>query len=127
MRYPRALCWAGKDQRDLHALAATTPPTAARRDVRSRTSHAVSCSSSPVPPGLLSPDIERRMNEAENDREPDQPHGHLGMGRLPGSLAEGDDAHQHSAYAGRFQRDEKQAAEAVSHGLRARGPARAMR
>src|SRR5438876_10034176 len=45
---------------------------------------------------------ERRENETdcENDREPDQPHGHLGMGRLPGSLAEGDDAHQHSAYAG---------------------------
>src|SRR2546428_1495168 len=48
MRYPRALCWAGKDQRYLHALAATTPPTAARRDVRSRTSHAVRCSSSAV-------------------------------------------------------------------------------
>ena len=74
---PNSALRAGENQRDLHALAATTPPTAARRDVRSRTSHAVSCSSSPVPPGLLSPDIERRMNEAENDREPDQPHGHL--------------------------------------------------
>jgi hypothetical protein len=37
-----------------------------------------------------------------------------------GSLAEGHDAHQHSAYVGRFQRDEEQAAEAVSHGRRAR-------
>jgi hypothetical protein len=42
--------------------------------------------------------------------------------RLPGSLAECHDAHQHSAYAGRFQRDEEQAAEAVSRGARARGP-----
>src|SRR5436309_1384562 len=42
--------------------------------------------------------------------------GHLGEGRLPGSLADRHDAHQHSAYAGRFQRDEEQAAEAVSHG-----------
>jgi len=35
---------------------------------------------------------------------------------LPGSLAKGHDAHQHGAYAGRFQRDEEQASEAVSHG-----------
>jgi hypothetical protein len=35
-----------------------------------------------------------------------------------GSLAEGHDAHQRSAYAGRFQRDEEQAAEAISHGPR---------
>ena len=34
---------------------------------------------------------------------------------LPGSLAEGHDAHQHRAYAGRFQRDEEQAAAAVGH------------
>jgi hypothetical protein len=27
---------------------------------------------------------ERRKNEAENDREPDQPHGHLGWERLAG-------------------------------------------
>jgi hypothetical protein len=39
-----------------------------------------------------------------------------------GSLAEGHGAHQHRAYARRFQRDEEQAAEAVSRGLRARGP-----
>ena len=41
---------------------------------------------------------ERHKNEAEseNDREPDQPHGHLGGGRLPGSLAERYDGHQHS-------------------------------
>ena len=38
---------------------------------------------------------------------------------MTGSLAEGHDAHQHSAYALRFQRDEEQAAEAVSHGARA--------
>jgi hypothetical protein len=37
---------------------------------------------------------------------------HLGWGRLAGSRAEGHDAHQHSAYVGRFQRDEEQAAEA---------------
>src|SRR5437870_13755697 len=43
---------------------------------------------------LLSLGGERRKNEAENDREPDQPHGHLGGGRLPGSLAERQDAHQ---------------------------------
>src|SRR2546426_6193955 len=42
---------------------------------------------------------ERRKNKAdsENDREPDQPHEHLGEGRLPGSLAERQDAHQDSA------------------------------
>src|SRR3989442_4852351 len=53
--------------------------------------------------------------------------GHLGGGRLPGSLAERHDAHQHGAYARRFQRDEEQAAEAVSHDRRARGLARAIR
>ena len=37
---------------------------------------------------------------------------------LPGSLAERHDAHQHSTYARRFQRDEKQAVEAVSHGAK---------
>jgi hypothetical protein len=42
---------------------------------------------------------ERRMSEAnsENNREPDQPHGHLGGGWLAGSLAERHDAHQHGA------------------------------
>src|SRR4029453_6944155 len=41
-------------------------------------------------PPLLGLDGERRKNEAENenDREPDQPHGHLGRGWLAGSLAE---------------------------------------
>jgi hypothetical protein len=33
----------------------------------------------------------------ESYREPDQPHGHLGGGRLPGSLAERHGAHQHRA------------------------------
>src|SRR5206468_2966743 len=39
---------------------------------------------------------EWRKNEtdSENDREPDQPHGHLGGRRLAGSLAERPDAHQ---------------------------------
>src|SRR5437867_6015895 len=32
--------------------------------------------------------------ERESDREPDQPHEHLGWARLPGSLAERHDAHQ---------------------------------
>jgi hypothetical protein len=42
---------------------------------------------------------ERRKHEAqnENDRETDQPNGHLGGGRLPRSLAERRDAHQHCA------------------------------
>jgi len=42
---------------------------------------------------------ERRKNEtdSENDREPDQRQGHLGGGRLPGSLAERHNAYQHSA------------------------------
>ena len=48
---------------------------------------------------------------SENDREP-------GPG-CRGSLAEDRDAHQHSVYALRFQRDEEQAAEAVSHEARA--------
>ena len=41
-------------------------------------------------PRLLPLSGERRKCEAEseNDREPDQPHGHLGGGRLSGSLAE---------------------------------------
>src|SRR6266545_4839095 len=34
--------------------------------------------------------------DCDQDRAPDQPHGHLGEGRLPGSLAERQDAHQHS-------------------------------
>jgi hypothetical protein len=41
--------------------------------------------------------------------------------RAAGSRAECHDAHQHNAYRGRSQRDEEQAAEAVSHALRARG------
>jgi hypothetical protein len=55
-------------------------------------------------------------------------------GVADGSLAERHDAHQDNAYAGRFQRDEEQAAEAVSHSRSAgssflredsrRGPAR---
>jgi len=36
------------------------------------------------------------------------------------SLAERHDAHQHRAYARRFQRDEERAAEAIGHGWRAR-------
>jgi hypothetical protein len=46
----------------------------------------------------LSPRGERRKSEADskNDREPDQPHGHLSRGRLLGSLVERQDAHQHS-------------------------------
>jgi hypothetical protein len=42
-----------------------------------------------------------RKSEAggENDREPDQPHGHLGGGWLAGSLAERRDAHQHAPRA----------------------------
>jgi hypothetical protein len=69
-------------------------------------------------PCLLRLGAERRkkQTENENDREPDPPHGHLGGGWLPGSLAERHDAHQQSAYAGRFQRDEEQASEAVSQG-----------
>ena len=40
--------------------------------------------------GLLPRSSERRKNEAEseNDREPDQPHAHLGGGWLAGSLTE---------------------------------------
>jgi len=37
--------------------------------------------------------------DSEND-ERDPAHGHLGWGRLPGSLAERHDAHQHSAARG---------------------------
>jgi hypothetical protein len=42
---------------------------------------------------------ERRKREAksENDREPDQPHEHLGGGWLGGSLAERRDVHQRGA------------------------------
>src|SRR4029453_10093976 len=49
--------------------------------------------------GLLPLSSERRKREtdSENDREPDPPHGHLDGGRLPGSLAERWDAHQHGA------------------------------
>ena len=49
---------------------------------------------SPDLPRRLRFSRERRKREAdsENDREPDQPHGHLGGGRLPGSLAERRDA-----------------------------------
>src|SRR2546426_2390400 len=41
-------------------------------------------------PRLLGLGRERHRDEAdsENDREPDQPHGHLGGGRLAGSLAD---------------------------------------
>jgi hypothetical protein len=44
---------------------------------------------------LLGVDTVRRKCEAdrENDREPDQPHGHLDGGWLAGSLAERHDAH----------------------------------
>ena len=35
-------------------------------------------------PCRLRLDAERRKNEAENDREPDPPHGHLGWGLLHG-------------------------------------------
>jgi len=42
-------------------------------------------------------------NDSENDREPDQPHEHLGWGRLPGSRAERHDAHQLSAADQTFQ------------------------
>jgi hypothetical protein len=47
-------------------------------------------------PGGLPRGGERRKNEAENEREPDQAHGHLGWGWLPGSLADLD----HSRLAG---------------------------
>jgi hypothetical protein len=49
--------------------------------------------------GLLPRSSERRKNEAEseNDREPDQPHAHLGGGWLAASLAERHDANQHGA------------------------------
>jgi hypothetical protein len=48
---------------------------------------------------LLRPSRERSTSEtdSENDGEPDPPHGHLGGGRMAGSLAEGHDAHQHNA------------------------------
>src|SRR4030095_4067058 len=46
---------------------------------------------------LLCLNGERRKNEAENDREPDLPHGHLVEGGLARSLAEGHDAHQTAA------------------------------
>ena len=36
----------------------------------------------------------RKQKTYENDREPYQLQGHLGWGRLPGSLAERHDAHQ---------------------------------
>src|SRR5712691_6701431 len=61
----------------------------------------------------------RREAESKNDREPDHAHGHLGGGRLARSLAD-------VSMCG-FQCDEKHAAEAVIHGPRARGPARAIR
>src|SRR6266545_2751073 len=69
--------------------------------------------------GLLCLASKRRSeeDESDNDREPDPPHGYLGGGWLAGSLAD--------VSACGFQRDEEQAAEAISHGLRARGPARA--
>src|SRR4029434_651020 len=46
-------------------------------------------------PDLLRLYGERRSKaDSENDREPDQPHGHLGGGWLAGSLAERHDGHQ---------------------------------
>jgi hypothetical protein len=49
-------------------------------------------------PRRLRVSCERRKNEAESENEPDQPHGHLGGGRLAGSLSERRDAHhQHGA------------------------------
>ena len=39
----------------------------------------------------------KREAEAERENEPDQPHRHLGRGRLAGSLAEGHYAHQRPA------------------------------
>jgi hypothetical protein len=53
----------------------------------------------PDPPDLtrllrLSGDRRESDGESENNREPDQPHGHLGGGWLAGSLAERHDAHQ---------------------------------
>jgi hypothetical protein len=41
-------------------------------------------------------DGKRNSEENENDREPDQPHGHLGGGWLAGSLSERRDVHQHA-------------------------------
>src|SRR5712691_8579028 len=50
--------------------------------------------------------------------------GHLGGGRLPASLAERHDAHQHTAYARRLERDEERGAEEGGNGRRARARAR---
>src|SRR5437870_1706947 len=50
----------------------------------------------PRPAGLrLGGDWRKKLAESENDREPDQPHGHLGGGWLAGSLAECHDGHLH--------------------------------
>jgi hypothetical protein len=48
---------------------------------------------------------------SENDREPDQSHGHLDRGWLPASLVERRDAHQHGDA-------HEQRSERVSHGPR---------
>src|SRR5712691_6178079 len=65
-------------QRDARALGPIDPGRAQEEQTHLRL------------PGLLAMDGERREREAEseNDREPDPPHGHLGGGRLPGSLAD---------------------------------------
>src|SRR4029453_6246639 len=87
------------------------------------------------PPRRLRLGEEReRECEWETQNKPDRPHGHLGGGWMTRSLAERHNAHQHSAYASRSQRDEEQAAEAVSQSRSAgssflredsrRGPAR---
>src|SRR4030095_7047265 len=51
-------------------------------------------------PGLLPGGRERREHESEseNNREPDQPHGHLGEGWLARGLAGRHDAHQHGEH-----------------------------
>jgi hypothetical protein len=54
-------------------------------------------------PCLLRLGGERRKSQAEseNDREPDQPHGHLGEDGLAGSLTERRDANQHGTHVTR--------------------------
>src|SRR5439155_24364734 len=66
-------------------------PRTWRVSARSRTAVAMAPSSCP---GLRGGERRNNETESENDREPDPPHGHLGGGRLPGSLAERREAHQ---------------------------------
>src|SRR5713101_3433996 len=66
------------------ASAARAPP--ARKAIRGG-----------FPPAAPGGEWAKGETDGKNDREPDQAHGHLGGGGLPGSLAEGHDAHQHSA------------------------------